>query len=466
MNLHLVAPDPPGFARNLMVAPDSHSIPLPKDWPAHVRSAYVCAVGLAHGAITVARSWAVNSRIARVRLAGENDRHKNEVVLLRRELDLLRARFERIPPKNRPHFSPAERLQILQLKAARAWNNAQLARRLLLAPSTVAAWLKRLDDDGPTALVKAPPPPVHRFPDFVARLVQDLSGLVPTMGKKRIAELLARAGLHLSTSPVRRLQQRPWVTPSPPEPAPVNNDSLSPQATRPVIATAPHHTWHVDTTVMPISTGLWAPWFPFALPNFWPFSWHVAVALDQFSRKLLGFEVLAKEPSAAQMLRFLDTTIASVGTSPKYIITDRGTQYRVDYLHWCDARGIRPRFGALGHKRAIAVVERFFRSLKDEAFRRILVPMRVDAMRNEVAAYAEWYNSSRPYQSLDGRTPDEVCFGWKPARDGPRFEPRPGLAANLKAHDLRAEPGTALELVVDFQHGCRHLPSVKLKAAA
>ncbi|HEY6724777.1 MAG TPA: DDE-type integrase/transposase/recombinase [Polyangiaceae bacterium] len=447
-----------------MVTPDSHSVPLPKDWPAHVRSAFVCAVGLAHAAITVVRGWAVNSRIARVRLAGDNDRLKAEVALLNRELDLLRARFERIPAKNRPHLSPAQRLEVLQLKAARAWNSAQIARRFLLAPSTVAAWLKRLEDDGVGALVRVPPPPIHRFPDFVARLVQDLSGLLPTMGKKRIAQLLARAGVHLSTSTVRRLQQRPWVTPPAPEPA--GSDSPAPAARQPVAATAPHHTWHVDTTVVPISTGLWAPWFPFALPNFWPFSWHVAVVVDHFSRKLLGFQVFAKEPSATQMLEFLDTTIAAAGASPKYIITDRGTQFGSDYLLWCEARGIRARFGALGHKRAIAIVERFIRSMKDEGLRRILVPMRLELMRTELVAYAAWYNTARPHQALGGRTPEEVCFGRKPARDGPRFEPRPGLAAHLEAHDLRPEHGAALELVVDFQHGRPHLPLPNLKAAA
>jgi len=116
---------PAGFRSPIVPTPDSRSVPLPKDWPANVRSALVCAVGLAHAAITVARGWAVNSRIARVRLAGENDLLKTEVALLNRELDLLRARFERIPPKNRPHFSPAQRLEVLQLKASRAWNSAQ-----------------------------------------------------------------------------------------------------------------------------------------------------------------------------------------------------------------------------------------------------------------------------------------------------------------------------------------------------
>src|SRR5690606_19268587 len=121
-------------------------------------SSIVCAIGLAHTAIALARSWAVNSRIARVRLAGEHDRLKTEVALLHRELDLFRARFERIPAKNRPHFSPPQRLEVLELKAARAWSNAQLARRLLLAPSTVAGWIKRLDEHGERALIRVPVP--------------------------------------------------------------------------------------------------------------------------------------------------------------------------------------------------------------------------------------------------------------------------------------------------------------------
>src|SRR5690606_14787071 len=105
--------------------------------------------------------------------------------------------FERIPAKNRPHFSPPQRLEVLELKAARAWSNAQLARRLLLAPSTVAGWIKRLDEHGERALIRVPVP-IRRFPDFVSRLVHDLSALIPTMGRRRLAQLLARAGLHLS----------------------------------------------------------------------------------------------------------------------------------------------------------------------------------------------------------------------------------------------------------------------------
>jgi len=249
-------------------SPTTDALPLPRDWPEGVRSSFVCAVGLAHSVITFARSWALNSRLARVRLAAECDRIRSEVTLLNAELELLRARFGRVPARNRPHFSPPERLAVLELKAARAWSASQIARRLLLAPGTVAAWLKRLDEQGEQALVRVPVP-VNRFPDFVARLVQDLGGLLPTMGRRRIADLLARAGLDLSASTVKRMRDVPPMPNEPTTPAVSDSttdttDTIAPMVPKPpkaqpVTARAPHHTWHCDLTVVPISSGLWAP---------------------------------------------------------------------------------------------------------------------------------------------------------------------------------------------------------------
>jgi transposase-like protein len=149
----------------------------------------VFAISLTHTAITAARGWAVNSPLARVRLAGEADALRSQVAMLETELGLLRARLERVPARTRPHFTAVERLQILQLKAARCWSQIQVARRLLLAPSTVDEWLARFDEGGEQALLRVPVP-VNRFPDFVGHLVQQLAALKPTIGKVRIAQVL------------------------------------------------------------------------------------------------------------------------------------------------------------------------------------------------------------------------------------------------------------------------------------
>jgi len=45
----------------------------------------------------------------------------------------------RIPAHNRPFYPPTERMAILELKAARAWNLAQAARAFLVDSETIAS---------------------------------------------------------------------------------------------------------------------------------------------------------------------------------------------------------------------------------------------------------------------------------------------------------------------------------------
>ena len=51
--------------------------------------------------------------------------------------------------------------------------------------------MKRLDENGAAALIQLPVP-VNRFPDLVRYAVQRLQALCPTLGKKKLAEVLAR----------------------------------------------------------------------------------------------------------------------------------------------------------------------------------------------------------------------------------------------------------------------------------
>jgi hypothetical protein len=97
----------------------------------------VCASALALAVATEVRGWALNSPIERVRLRAEAERLRALLAQRTEELDLMTTRFERVPAKNRPHFSPPERLRVLSLKAACGWSAAETGRRLLLAPSTV-----------------------------------------------------------------------------------------------------------------------------------------------------------------------------------------------------------------------------------------------------------------------------------------------------------------------------------------
>jgi len=220
-------------------------VPVPRGWPGRVRSAVVHAISLATASMTSARGWAADSWNPRVRMKEENVGLRGEIALLREELRLKDARMARIPAQRRPHYPPAERLAILELRAARGWSLTRTPERLLVTPLTVSHWMRRLDEEGPDALVQIPKP-VNRFPEFVGYLVRRLKTLCPTMGRVRTARVLARAGLHLAPTTIRRMLRAP----RPPAP----HRAPEPEARR-ITARKPNDLWHLDLTTVPTALG-------------------------------------------------------------------------------------------------------------------------------------------------------------------------------------------------------------------
>ena len=106
----------------MLVNPQPPRIHLPKGWQDCVKLAVLHAIALAHYAIVYARAWAADSINARVRLAAENDRLREESGLLREELRIKDSRMAQIAPQRRPHYGPYERMAILELRAARGWS--------------------------------------------------------------------------------------------------------------------------------------------------------------------------------------------------------------------------------------------------------------------------------------------------------------------------------------------------------
>jgi transposase InsO family protein len=241
--------------------------------------------------------------------------------------------------------------------------------------------------------------------------------------------------------------------------------------TRVVTAKHPGEVWHIDLTTVPTGGSFWVPWFPFALPQSWPFCWWVGVVVDHFSRAVVGFAIFRDHSTSSDIQRLLSRAIRNAGCSPKYIIADKGRQFWSDsFKQWCRRRGIRPRFGAVGKQGSIATVERFIRSMKSECTRSVRVPLQLRSMRRELDAYAMWYNEHRPNQALDGRTPREVYIGLRPANARVRFEPRgswpPRSPCASPQTAIRGKRGTKLSLVVGCVEGKRHLPVVELRQAA
>jgi transposase InsO family protein len=439
-------------------------IDLPKGWPRLARSAIVHALALAHFVVAHVRGWCADSPLRRVHLTAENERLRSEVAMLQEELRIKDSRLARIPARNRPHYPPAERLAVLALKAARGWNLAQAAERFRVEPATIGSWLERIDEEGQNALVQMPTP-VNKYPEYLAGIVCRLKAAFPLLGTQRIANMLARAGLHIARTTVRRfLKKGPRST----EPAPAEASSVATPTAEPpkrIISRGPNHTWLVDLTVMPTTAGFWVPWLPFTFVQRWPFCWWIAVIIDHFSRKVVGHAEFKQQPTAAEVCRALGRAAKRAGRAPKYLVSDHGPQFQDEYRAWCKRRGAKPRYGAIGAYGSIAIIERLIRTLKDEGLRRILVPLRRTEMLVEVDVFIDWYNVRRPHMGLAGATPNEIYRGLRPARAGPRYEIRPKYPVRRR-EKLRKKKETIVHLVIGHHDGRPHLPVIHLRPAA
>jgi transposase InsO family protein len=339
----------------------------------------------------------------------------------------------------------------------------------MVEPGTIAEWMGRVDEEGEAALVKTPEP-LNKIPDFVRYMVRRLKVLCPSMGKKRLAQTLARAGLHLGVTTVRRMLKEKDHKGSPAEAVAREGEQESPS--KPVTAKYRNHVWQVDLTVAPTSVGFWVAWLPFSLPQVWPFCWWVACVVDHFSRRVVGFTVWTKEPTSRDVRTFLGQVVATNRATPKYVLSDKGRQFSSHgFKAWCDRKGIQPRYASTGGQvRATAIIERFILSLKDEWLRRASVPFRREAMRQHLSTYLEWFHEYRPHQGLGGRTPMEVYRKKRPANRRPRHEPRPRWPADspcaLPRARTRSAAGARFVLKVRFHGGSRHLPIVKLRRVA
>ena len=424
-------------------------ITLPEDWPGHVRRGVLHVISLAQVALTSARSRAKKRGVV-ARLRANVEELREQISRLQEEIDLKDLRMSRLKPRRRPHYRGVERLRILELKAARGWSKEQAADRFMVRSATIAEWTKRVDENGEGALLQTPEP-INRFPDFVRHIVKRLKVLCPTMGKKRIAQTLARAGIVLGISTVGRiLKERDTQRPEHEQANGGEESTGTNKKGKPVQAKEPNHVWQIDLTLAPTAAGFWVPWLPSSILQLWPFSWWVACVVDHYSRRVMGFAVFKKEPRSVDVRTLLGRLVKRHG-APKYIVSDKGRQFEcAGYKAWCRQKGIDPRYAAARSIRATAVIERFFLSLKDEWLRRILVPLDRDAMQREVSLYLDWFARHRPHQGLDGRVPQEVYDGV------------PAVARQT----MKAKEVPRSQLVVRFHEGRRQLPIVELRRAS
>lgn len=401
-----------------------------------------------------------------------------EIAVLRQELAWLDvesrikdARLARIPGNQRPRYSSTERMAIRELITARGWSIRRAARRFLVSRGTLHGWRRRLADEGANALL-AIGEPVNRFPDYLRHAIRRIKVLCPFLGKQKIAELLSEAGLHIARSTVGRILKEMPKKPDERilDDLDIPNDN-PPRKPTVVTAKYPNHLWHIDLTVIRITGGFSIPWLPNALPQMWPFGGWTAVVVDHFSRRAMGFPVFRNQPSSQKVQEFLDSVTQECGEVPKYIVSDRGTQFDCDeHRGWCESRGIKWRYGTVGRHGSVAVVERFILTMKTILGRGFAFLMMQETIERELDLVFIWYNEHKTHSTLGGRTPNQVYYRRFPGNRKPHLEPRErwprGSPCAQPNTPVRGKVGQKVIIQIDDLEGRSHLPVISIRPAA
>jgi putative transposase len=433
---------------------------LPKGWPSIATQSILHVIAVARITMIHARNWP--SECDELNLRATCDRFRTENSLLRRELAIKDARMRRIPPNRRPNYTSGERLEILMLKPACGLSNVKLADRFNVTAATIQNWFRRMRDGDPFISM---PDKVTRYPLYLRYIVQQLKAMCPLLGKDKIADCLARTGLHLSASTVGRIINEPPISP---EDAKASEDD--PRGYGGIITKHPDRIWSIDLTEIPTSEGFWVPWRPFAISQRWPYCWHVLTVIDQHSRFCVGMNVFEKAPTRKEVTKALDQLFEKHGIKPQDIVLDRGTQFDCfGFKAWSRRRDIKLRYGKLHRHGSIAVTERFHRSLKDECTSKILVSTSRIEFEEELEYYRHWYNGFRPHMKLKGRTPQEAYFNMRAGNSKPRIEPRPGVDHRTPCASPRmmiaGKPGAKVRVKLSFYKDRRHLPIIEVVRA-
>ncbi|GAB5496014.1 MAG: hypothetical protein Phyf2KO_10940 [Phycisphaerales bacterium] len=308
--------------------------------------------------------------------------------MLERELAVFRSQLEWKPAHQRPHYSPAERAQILEIMKLRGWSAKEAGARFVVHPNTIRNWQRAIHDKLRAEQLLGSPP-WNRLHDGVRRLIHESREAFPEpeFGTRTIARHIMRAGIRVSRTSIRRVLQE-----GPPSPAkqhaPVRVTKAPAHVRHPTI---PNQVWHLDMTEIRI---LWK-------------KIEVAAIVDGFSRKVIAMKAFGRRPISKNLAELVESSIESGGATPRFLVTDHGSQFRSGFRASIESLGVTHVRCQVRTWQLNAKVERVFKDLKTWV-RRSAMPMSVKSIQRRIDAYANWHNRYRPHSAHGTLTPDEA----------------------------------------------------------
>jgi putative transposase len=146
----------------------------------------------------------------------------------------------------------------------------------------------------------------------------------------------------------------------------------------------------------------------------------------------LAGRVFTSEPSADDMVGLVEYAAAKHG-APKHFVTDQGSQFTSDVFRAAlIGLGVMQRFGAVGATGSIAIIERFWRTMKEMLILKVRPPLTAFALNQRLLSGLRYYAYLKPHQGLGGATPAEIFYGQVPARTNAK---RPARAYENRQDD-------------------------------
>jgi transposase InsO family protein len=357
------------------------------------------------------------------------------VGLIQETVQVLGRRWDKLPERQRTHYSPQDRFRILRIRTLLALSAEEAALMFRVSTGTVLRWEAEVTAAPERETVGSlldPVPPVRRFADVVRHVVHSLT-LAGFPGDGSLAAHPARAAWKLSRRTVQRIRRERVV----PAPEPAGPPNATPRAVR---ARYPHHVWMLDVTEIP---GL-----------FRLFCFKLAVVFDVFSRAPLSAAVFLSEPDASAIAKLLRSAARRFGP-PRHLVTDRGAQFTAElFRRTVTALGIRHRFGAVGKTGSIALIERFFRTLQDTMAVRLRPPLLLDDLVARLEVVLAYYCWLRPHSALANDAPAERLATDRVSGPDPLPAVTTGLpvpVSPLPVSPPRGRRGEHIPVVVPFE---------------
>jgi len=245
------------------------------------------------------------------------------------------------------------------------------------------------------------PRPISPTDLLLMRRIDELHLEHPFLGARRMAQLLRREGHDVGRCHVGSLMRRMGIE------AIYRKKRTSiaqkchkryPYLLTGVEITKPNQVWATDLTYLPMARG---------------FAYLTAI-LDLYSRKVLSFRV-SNTMCTDFCVDALDEALLRFG-APDIFNSDQGSQFTdEDFTKPLLNKGVRVSMDGKGRWIDNVFVERLWRSVKYEDIY-LHAYETVSQVRRALSHYFDFYNTCRPHQSLDYRTPDEMYFEFEKFR--------------------------------------------------